>query len=267
MYAKDFIHLFEKKVPLESALPGDHNGLILGDEQKIINRIWGCLELTEDVLQHCIEKEIDMLFLHHHPMYLPIRQLTFQNPHQYLLAKCLKHGINIYVSHTNLDAVDGGLNDYIFEVLGGEESQILDKTFNIGRYGTIKKQMSMEEYIKAYILPHTKTARFIGTTNDLKKEITTICVINGNGTNYTDIIIKRNDIDLFITGDIDYHLAMHIREHQLLALDIGHDFEQVVEKLYYNLFNKIILEENLSLEIYNNNQSFVQFTPWIPLYR
>lgn len=55
----------------------------------------------------------------------------------------MKHDIAVYVSHTNIDIVPDGLNDWFCELLEITDTDILTPTadsYGIGRIGKIEKQ-------------------------------------------------------------------------------------------------------------------------------
>jgi len=254
---KEIIREYEKRVPLQLSLEGDHNGLKVGNPEKIIHKIMGCLELTPHVVQYAIEQQIDCIFVHHDPLYFPLHYLRYDNPHTYTLLQLVKHDIALYVSHTNLDIVESGLNDYIFKLLGGVNGKILETREQVGRYGALTKPLTLPEYLKTYVEPIQKQYRVI--TNTPQQQVNKIALVNGSGADYFKLAcIKKNDV--FITGDVDYHTAMLAKEYNMTIIDIGHDIEYLVSDLFQQILTEIKEEKGFPIAIVCGKS--LNFQPW-----
>ena len=172
------------------------------------------------------------------------------------IRKLIKNDINVYSIHTNLDSANGGLNDYILNLLGIDDSKILDKNLidencGIGRIYKLKEECTVKEYIK--ILKEkleVENLRVIST--NLDKKIKKIGLVNGSGMSYWRKA-KSLGVDLFITGDVGYHEALDARENNLDVIDIGHfECEQHFTKLLKTYFEKM----NIDVIIYNDEPTF-----------
>lgn len=254
---RDIIKEYEKKVPLQLSLDGDHNGLKIGSRNKEIKAVMGCLELTPEVANYAIKQQIDCIFVHHDPLFFPLHYIDYDNKHTATILTLIKHDIALYVSHTNLDVVENGLNDYMFTLFGGAQAKILDTNNNIGRYGTLKEELNIHDYMVKYIEPVQKSYRLI--TNNQHSLIKKIAVVNGSGANYLKLAMAKN-IDVLITGDVDYHTAMLARECNTTMIDIGHDAERVVHELFTSILKEIKHEQQFALTIINEKK--FDFTPW-----
>lgn len=61
---------------------------------------------------------MDFIFAHHPVMFKPAKDLDTRNPQNAMYAKLLAHQITVYAAHTNLDTVNGGMNDWLADQLG-----------------------------------------------------------------------------------------------------------------------------------------------------
>ena len=52
--------------------------------------------------------------------------LTSMNDQEKLVLDLARAGIAVYTSHTNIDVVTGGLNDYFSQLLGMTDIEVLD---------------------------------------------------------------------------------------------------------------------------------------------
>lgn len=129
MYAhgQTVIHLVEKLAPKGAAMEGDEQriGLQVGTLQKEVRRVLVALDVLEPVVDEAIAKQADLIIAHHAVIFRPLRHLRTDLPQGRLLEKCLKHDIAVYVAHTNLDVASGGLNDWLAEELGLEQTEVL----------------------------------------------------------------------------------------------------------------------------------------------
>lgn len=127
----EFIYRFEQYCPLEFAEAGDPVGLHIGTLNKEVKKIMVTLDVRPEVVAEAIEKKIDLIIAKHPPIFRPIKRLTTDQPQQKMYADLLKHDIAIYAAHTNLDIVPNGLNDWLCEEIGIEQTHYLKQTHQI----------------------------------------------------------------------------------------------------------------------------------------
>src|SRR3712207_4027278 len=118
MKTKDFISIVEKKYPKYLAEDWDNVGLLVGDEEKEVDRILFALDVTEEVVDFAIAHAFDMIISHHPLIFHGIKKVLKRDSLGAKIFKLVKYGINVYTLHTNLDAQKEGLNDYILEKMG-----------------------------------------------------------------------------------------------------------------------------------------------------
>ncbi|WP_433946106.1 Nif3-like dinuclear metal center hexameric protein [Paenibacillus sp. SN-8-1] len=128
MYAKGqtVTGLMEQLAPKHVAVPDDKIGLQLGSLQKEIKSILVTLDVTDAVVQEAIELKADLIIAHHAIIFRPLAQLQTDTPAGRLYEKLIKNDIAVYISHTNLDVTEGGINDWMAEALGIEASDSLE---------------------------------------------------------------------------------------------------------------------------------------------
>ena len=69
--------------------------------------------------------------------------MVANRPQNQIYIDLIKHDIAVYVSHTNIDIVENGLNDWFCQMLGIEETTYLQETGperGIGRIGNVQPQ-------------------------------------------------------------------------------------------------------------------------------
>ena len=124
--AIDIAHLFEEIAPKSLGNPGDSLGFIYGSPDTHVNGI-GCLwNIHHKSLVMAIEKGLNMLICHEAIWMEPQDSSWYDGPAEYEIKPNLmrrelldRHGIVVYRSHSNWDALPGdGIVDQAIEALG-----------------------------------------------------------------------------------------------------------------------------------------------------
>lgn len=105
---------------------------------------------------------------------------------------------------------------------------MLDQQTNelgLGRVGNLETTMTLEQFAK-----HVKTVfnvpavRFVGNP---VREIKKVAVLGGDGNKYI-VDAQRSGADVFVTGDLYYHVAHDAEALGLSIVDPGHNIEKVM---------------------------------------
>lgn len=128
MYAKGqlVVQMMEQLAPKHVAVPDDKIGLQLGTLQKEIKNVLVTLDVNDQVVEEAIALKADLIIAHHAIIFRPLAQLQTDTPAGRVYEKLIKNDIAVYISHTNLDITEGGMNDWMAEVLGIEASDSLE---------------------------------------------------------------------------------------------------------------------------------------------
>lgn len=129
MFAKGqtVIQYMEQIAPKHYAVPDDRIGLQLGTLRKEIRNVLIALDVTEEVVEEAIEREVDLIIAHHAIIFRPVKQLNTDTPMGKLYEKLIKNDIAVYIAHTNLDVAEGGVNDLMAEALGIRDGVCLEE--------------------------------------------------------------------------------------------------------------------------------------------
>ncbi|MDA8352610.1 MAG: Nif3-like dinuclear metal center hexameric protein [Firmicutes bacterium] len=122
---KDLIKVMEEWAPRSLAVDKDRIGLQVGDPQAEVKGVMLALDVTEEVVDEAIEKGANWIVAHHAVIFRPLTDLRTDRPAGRLYRKILKHDLQVYVAHTNLDAAPDGVNDVLCDQLGLKERQVL----------------------------------------------------------------------------------------------------------------------------------------------
>ncbi|MGT2894457.1 Nif3-like dinuclear metal center hexameric protein [Streptococcus downei] len=232
MKAREFIDKYESYCPQELSMEGDISGLQVGSLDKVIKKVMVTLDVRENMVAEAIKNGVDLIITKHALIFRPLKDLT-SSPRTDILLELVKHDIAVYVSHTNIDIVPDGLNDWFCDLLAIEDREILTPTtdgYGIGRVGNIRPQ-SLEDLAlnvkSVFGLDSIRLVRYDGANPTISR----VAICGGSGQSfYQDALAKGAQV--YITGDIYYHTAQDMLTDGLLALDPGHYIEVLfIEKL------------------------------------
>lgn len=243
----EFKKFFETHFPLNYAYDWDNVGLQVGTLNKELTNILVTLDLTKEVLQEAIDKNCNLIVIHHPVIFRPMKKILSDTYQGQLITKAIKNDIALYVAHTNFDISNKGMNHNLASLLGLENQQILEYTddeVGLGRIGTVPEQ-SLESFIN-----HVKTTLNLDSVKLIgkhKKRVKTVGISGGSGGSMLHNKALRS-IDVFLTGDISYHQALDALNDNLTILDIGHNIEKyglidLVSLLNDSLTTNVILSE------------------------
>lgn len=128
MFAKGqtVIQYMEQLAPKHVAMEGDKIGLQLGTLQKEIRSVLIALDVNEEVVNEAISLGADLIIAHHAIIFRPLTGLQTDTPMGKVYEKLIKNDIAVYISHTNLDVTEGGMNDWMANALGIEDATPLE---------------------------------------------------------------------------------------------------------------------------------------------
>jgi len=119
------INVLETFAPLDFQEDYDNCGLVYGNPTKNIEKTIIALDLTQEVMDEAILVEAGLIIVHHPPIFKGIKRFSLNDPTSVMLMQAIKLDIAIYVCHTNLDNVLGGVNGEIASRLGLQNIRVL----------------------------------------------------------------------------------------------------------------------------------------------
>ncbi|MFC5532145.1 Nif3-like dinuclear metal center hexameric protein [Cohnella yongneupensis] len=121
------IQLMERLAPKYYAVEGDKIGLQVGSVAREVRRVLVALDVTPAVVEEAGELGAELIIAHHAVIYRPLAHLRTDTPAGALAANLLRKDIAVYISHTNLDTAEGGMNDWMAEALGLNGRDVLEE--------------------------------------------------------------------------------------------------------------------------------------------
>lgn len=190
-------------------------GLIVGDASKSISNVIVSLEFRDNIK----DEDADMIILHHPPIFGPDREVT--NP---FYRSWKKNDIVVYAIHSRMDRsgfTSQAIVEKLFEKTEYANLKILDDGTAIIN---LDEQTDIDNLIKK-----TKSRLKLNSVNAIikKRMVKKIAIHGGEAFQLHHISdAMKEDIDLYMGGDMSHHLAERTYEFEASFIDIGHFSEQ-----------------------------------------
>ncbi|HEY5653454.1 MAG TPA: Nif3-like dinuclear metal center hexameric protein [Pontiella sp.] len=231
------IQILEKIAPLDLAADWDNVGLLINPlKTRNIKKILLTIDLTESVADEAISSKTDMIVAYHPIFFRPANRLNVENAYDRTIMKLIQKNIAVYSPHTALDAVIGGVNDWLSDGVGDGEVSVLQPTPNSdagqGRLVTLKKPVKLKtlaQRIKKHL--GLETLRIAAAPEDTLIETVALCA--GAGTD----AFKGVRADCYLTGEMSHHNVL------AATLDGSHVIlceHTNTERGYLPVFSKIL---------------------------
>ena len=249
MLASELIKTYEEFCPQELSMEGDVVGLQIGSLDKEIQKVMVTLDVRENTVAEAIEKGVDLIIAKHAPIFRPVKDLV-SSPDRDILLDLVKHDIAVYVSHTNIDVVNDGLNDWFCDLLDIKDTTYLTQTsenHGIGRVGDIVPQTIEELALKVKSVFALDSVRLVRYDHE-NPLVSRVAICGGSGQGFYKDALKKG-AQVFITGDIYYHTAQDMLSDGLLALDPGHYIEVLFVEKIAELLNQWKEEKYWTIDI------------------
>ena len=92
--------------PFNLACNWDNSGFLIGDINAYFQNCLICLDVTDKIIDECIEKKCNLIISHHPIIFNKLKKITSDM----LVYKLVKNDINVVSLHTNLDIASQGVN-------------------------------------------------------------------------------------------------------------------------------------------------------------
>ena len=249
---KEISEYFESLVPCSMKMDFDNVGFLAGDGSRTVNKVLVSLDITDEVIEEAVAYGADLIVAHH-PLMFSLKNASTDDPIGRKLVRIISAGMSAICLHTNLDAVDGGVNDALMAVLRIPVEGVIEpfgtakegKVYGMGRYGTI------EECTLASFLGHCKDAlkcnglRYI----DGGKSVRRVAVCGGSGSSMLNDVVALG-CDTFVTADVKHNGFLDARELGINLIDAGHySTENVVVPVLKKMIEERFPEIDISISV------------------
>lgn len=236
--------MIDKIAPFASQDSWDNSGLLIGSQNKIVNRVLLALDITETVVEEAINGGYDLVIAHHPLIFKGLKQITQETRIGRLVTHLIKHDIALISAHTNIDlSFEYGTSRHISNLYGLEHVRPLNEK-GYGIVGEFPFAIDFDTFVKDTKSIFNSDLIRVGPHGVEKKTIKTIGICSGSASDYINDALS-NHVDVYVTSDLKYHEYQIAIGSNTLLVDVGH-FES--EKIYLDF-----LLEHLTLRSEEKN--------------
>lgn len=215
----------QKKAPFELQESFDNAGFLVGRADAVVSKILVSLDITEPVIQEAMMRGAQLIVAHHPVIFGGVKSVTDQSVTGRNLLALAENGIAAICAHTNLDAVEGGVNDALALRLGLTDIQQLHqegvddqgRPYGIGRVGCVPEQPLYDFALAVKNLLDANGVRLVDGGRPVRK----VAVGGGACVDMMEHALALG-CDTFVTSDIKYHNFLEARAAGLNLIDAGH---------------------------------------------
>ena len=215
----------QEKAPFELQEGFDNSGFLVGREGTQVSKILVALDITEQVVDEAVEQGAQLIVAHHPVIFGGVQSITDQTVTGRVLLSLMERGIAAICAHTNLDAVEGGVNDALALRLGMTDIEQLKqegvdeqgRAYGIGRVGRVTEQPLYDFAIGVKRLLGANGLRLV----DGGKPVRKIAVGGGACSDMLDDVLAKG-CDTFVTSDVKYHHFLEAKAQGINLIDAGH---------------------------------------------
>ncbi len=239
MKLNDLALLLNELAPIQYSEQWDNPGLLVGDMEKEINKVYVALDATSDVIAAAHEAGADLILCHHPLIFKSIKRVSGDNYVGKRVMEIIRNDMALFAMHTDFDITCMGIE--ASKRLDLIETKVLEPTLGeelgLGCFGYLKEDLTLAE-----LCERVKSAFDIGSViayGDLSSVMVKVAVFPGSGSSAIDTAAIEG-CDVLITGDISHHDGIDALEKELCIIDAGH---YGIEKIFIP-YMKEFLENN-----------------------
>ena len=249
----ELVLAMEAVAPRRLAASWDNTGFLLGDPSRELRRALLTIDLTHAVLDEAIAAKCQAIIAYHPPIFEPLKQLTAMHAHEQILLRCAENKIAILSPHTALDAVCGGMTDWLADLIDTGARVVLEPSaqFHSPAQEAPSERMLNQARTRAPIVGkpiihgqgRALTLIKPRATNAIAKQLRTslrlsvgdvaycelqksrrhtcVAVVPGSGASLLTMAIEAG-CTLMVTGEAKHHDVIHAQENDCDMILLGH---------------------------------------------
>jgi dinuclear metal center YbgI/SA1388 family protein len=215
------VRMLERLAPLRLAADWDNVGLLLEPpEPRPVQRVLLTIDLSEPVLKEAVQQRSDLIVAYHPPIFSQVKRLTRARAIDRALLGAIAAGIAVYSPHTALDAVSGGVNDWLADAFGSSQRSALEPAIGSGRVATGRRKSKATRGVEGQgrLLQLSRPAQVEVLLRRIKKHlgvkhlrvalpqprpaaVASVAICPGAGAS----VILETGADLLLTGEMRHH--------------------------------------------------------------
>ncbi|RKL69376.1 Nif3-like dinuclear metal center hexameric protein [Salipaludibacillus neizhouensis] len=124
------------------------------------------------------------------------------------------------------------------------------KPLGLGRIGYLENELTLDEFAeKVKLAFDVKGLRVVGEGN---RKVKKVAVLGGDGNKYTFQAIRQG-ADVYVTGDLYYHVAHDAMVEGLAMVDPGHNVEKIMKEGVRKKVELFLRDKKYDTEVISSN--------------
>lgn len=222
----EIYHFLDKRAPFSLQMSYDNAGFLVGREEAPVERLMVSLDITEEVIEESKRAGCQLIVSHHPIIFRPAKAITDSDPTGRCLLALTENHIAAICAHTNLDAVEGGVNDALAKMLGLNDIGYLHqdgvdpegRPYGIGRVGEVSGYPDAHAFA-AFVQErlHAGGLRLEDAGRPVRK-----VAVGGGACGDMLVQVAAQGCDTFVTADVKYNTFLDARAMGINLIDAGH---------------------------------------------
>ena len=203
-----------EEIPLSLKEDYDNVGLLCGFPEREVSRVLVALDVTLETIREARELGAELIVSHHPVIFTPMKSILYDTPEGRRVIELLRGELSAICMHTNLDALEGGVNTALAHALGGEVTKMLP----MGCVCRLREETDLPAFLAlAENALNARDMRFY----DAGRPVARLALCGGAGG---DILYEaaRLGCDTVLTGEIKHHQWIDGAELGLNLIEGGH---------------------------------------------
>lgn len=224
MTVRDLYERLCDRIPPALSCAWDRDGLMVcPDASRPVERILCTLDVTEEAVNYAIENRFDLIVSHHPLLFHPLGAVTEEDHVARKVMRLLQGDVSVMCFHTRADAVAGGVNDRLCEMLGLEDVAPLGEgEAELARIGILPQPMLLSDF--AASVKEILGAPMV-LVADAGRTVQCVTLCGGDGKDFVSAA-REAGADTYLSGRIGYHLMADGPETGLNMLEAGHYYTE-----------------------------------------
>jgi len=219
----DVACFLEAFAPSDLAEAWDNVGLLVGENERPVERLMTCLTITPASAAEAIDRKADLIVTHHPLPFRPLKRLTGETPEGRVLLPLIAARVAIYSPHTAFDSASQGINQQLAEGLGLKDCTPLVPAarpeLGAGRIGRFAQPITLAKFVertKKFL--GSEGVHFVGAPEDRVQSIAVACGSAG------ELAAAARDAgcDCMVTGEARFHTCLEAASMGLALVLAGH---------------------------------------------
>lgn len=267
MKCAEVIGILNELAPEQIACSWDNVGLLAGRNDKEIQEILLCLDVTDAVVEQAVTEGADMIVSHHPLLFRPLKRINNESMTGRRLLQLIQGDVACYAMHTSFDCAEKGMAYAAANLLQLQNQQILDEVFSyenaeggcaqggIGRIGELPKPVTVKELLDT-VKRVFQTGALLVYGADLQKQVSRVAISPGSGKDQVEAALHAQ-AQVLLTGDISHHIGLDAKEQGLILVDAGHYNLEHIFSEYVADYLREKLPENVKISVFSENRPYI----------